>query len=138
MERTFVMLKPDAVRRGLVGEVIGRFEAKGLRIVEMRMLTPSLDLAQRHYAVHKGKPFYETTVQFICSGPVVAMILEGPDGTIEMVRLLMGKTSPLEATPGTIRGDYATVTHENLVHGSDSPETAAAEIALWFGASGGA
>ena len=98
------MVKPDGVQRGLVGEIIGRFEKKGLRIVGMKCLVPSRALAESHYAVHKGKPFYEPVVEFITSGPVVAMCLEGPDGTIEMVRLMMGKTSPLEAAPGTIRG----------------------------------
>jgi nucleoside-diphosphate kinase len=132
MERTFVMVKPDGVRRGLVGEIIGRFEAKGLRIAALKQLTPSRDLAEAHYAVHRGKPFFAPVVEFITSGPVVAMVLEGPEGTVDMVRLLMGKTSPLEAAPGTIRGDFASTTQENLVHGSDSLETAAAEIALWF------
>jgi len=132
LERTFVMVKPDGVQRGLVGEIIGRFEKKGLRIVGMKCLVPSRALAESHYAVHKGKPFYEPVVEFITSGPVVAMCLEGPDGTIEMVRLMMGKTSPLEAAPGTIRGDFANTTQQNLIHGSDGPETAAVEIALWF------
>ena len=132
MERTFVMVKPDGVLRGLVGEIIGRFEAKGLRIVALKQLTPSRSLAEAHYKVHRGKPYFEPVVEFITSGPVVAMVLEGPEGTIEMVRLIMGKTSPLEAAPGTIRGDYANVTRQNLVHGSDAPETAASEIALWF------
>lgn len=132
MERTFVMVKPDGVRRGLVGEIIGRFEAKGLRIAALKQLTPSRELAEAHYAVHRGKPFFGPVVDFITSGPVVAMVLEGPAGTVEMVRLLMGRTSPLEAAPGTIRGDYANTTQENLVHGSDSLDTAQAEIALWF------
>jgi nucleoside-diphosphate kinase len=132
MTRTFVMVKPDGVQRGLTGEIIRRFEAKGLRIVGLKQLVPSRALAEEHYAVHKGKAFYEPVVEFITSGPVVAMVLEGPDGTIEMVRLMMGKTSPAEATPGTIRGDFANSTQENLVHGSDAPETAASEIALWF------
>lgn len=132
MIRTFVMVKPDGVQRGLTGEIIRRFEAKGLRIVGLKQLTPSRALAEEHYAVHNGKPFYEPVVEFITSGPVAAMVLEGPEGTIEMVRLMMGKTSPAEAAPGTIRGDFANTTQQNLVHGSDAPETAASEIALWF------
>jgi nucleoside-diphosphate kinase len=136
MERTFVMVKPDGVRRGLVGEIIRRFEAKGLHIAALKMLTPSRTLAEEHYAVYRGKPFFEPVVEFIASGPVVAMILEGPEGTIQIVRLMMGKTSPLEALPGTIRGDYSNNTQQNLLHGSDSPETAAQEIALWFGTAG--
>lgn len=132
MERTFVMVKPDGVRRGLVGEIIRRFEAKGLRIAALKQLVPTRALAEEHYAVHRGKPFYEPVVEFITSGPVVAMVLEGPDGTIEMVRLMMGKTSPSEALPGTIRGDYANSTQQNLIHGSDAPDTATQEIALWF------
>jgi nucleoside-diphosphate kinase len=133
-ERTFVMVKPDGVRRGLVGEVIRRFEAKGLRIVALKQHVPSRELAERHYAVHRDKPFFSDVVAFITSGPVVAMVLEGPEGTIEMARLVMGKTRPTEAAPGTIRGDYANTTQENLVHGSDAPETAGQEIGLWFGA----
>jgi nucleoside-diphosphate kinase len=125
-------VKPDGVRRGLVGEIIGRFEAKGLRIAALKQLTPSRGLAEAHYEVHRGKPFFAPVVEFITSGPVVAMVFEGPEGTIEMVRLMMGKTSPLEAAPGTIRGDFANSTQQNLVHGSDAPETAASEIALWF------
>jgi nucleoside-diphosphate kinase len=132
MIRTFVMVKPDGVQRGLTGEIIRRFEAKGLRIVGLKQLTPSRALAEKHYAVHKEKPFFKPVVEFITSGPVVAMVLEGPEGTIEMVRLMMGKTSPAEAAPGTIRGDFANSTQQNLVHGSDAPKTAASEIALWF------
>lgn len=132
MERTFVMVKPDGVQRGLAGEIIARFERKGLRPVALKLMTPSRALAEQHYAVHRGKPFYEDVVAFITSGPVVAMVLEGPEETIEMARLVMGKTSPAEAAPGTIRGDYASTTQRNLVHGSDGPETARDEIALWF------
>ncbi len=132
MERTFVMVKPDGVRRGLVGEILRRFEDKGLRIVALKQILPSRDLAERHYGVHRDKPFFNAVVAFITSGPVVAMVLEGPEGTIEMARLLMGKTKPTEAAPGTIRGDYASTTQENLVHGSDGPETAEQEMALWF------
>lgn len=133
MERTFVMVKPDGVRRGLVGEILRRFEAKGLRIVAMKHVLASRERAEAHYAVHRDKPFFADVVEFITSGPVVALALEGPEGTIEMVRLLMGKTKPTEAMPGTIRGDYASTTQHNLVHGSDGPETAAQELALWFG-----
>ncbi len=131
MERTFVMVKPDGVRRGLVGEIVRRFEAKGLRIVGMKQLVPSRELAGNHYAVHRDKPFFADVVAFITSGPVVAMALEGPQA-IALARTLMGKTRPEDAAPGTIRGDYANTTQENLVHGSDGEETAASEIALWF------
>lgn len=132
MERTFVMVKPDGVRRGLAGEIMRRFENKGLRIVGLKLLVPTRELAEKHYEVHRGKPFFEGVVQFITSGPVMAMVLEGESDTIEMVRLMMGKTRPTEASPGTIRGDYANTTQENLVHGSDGNETAQQEIALWF------
>ena len=132
MERTFVMVKPDGVRRGLVGEILRRFEDKGLRIVALKQILPSRELAERHYGVHRDKPFFDAVVAFITSGPVVAMVLEGPEGTIEMARLLMGKTKATEAAPGTIRGDYASTTQENLVHGSDGLETAEQEMALWF------
>jgi nucleoside-diphosphate kinase len=132
MERTFVMVKPDGVRRGLVGEIVGRFERKGLRLVALKQTVPSRQLAEEHYAVHRYKPFFADVVNFVTSGPVVAMVLEGEADVIEMVRLMMGKTKPTEAAPGTIRGDFANSTQENLVHGSDAPETAKAEIALWF------
>jgi nucleoside-diphosphate kinase len=132
MERTFVMVKPDGVRRGLVGEILRRFEAKGLRVLGLKLVTPSRDLAEKHYGVHRDKPFFNDVVQFITSGPVVAMVLEGPDA-IALVRLMMGKTKATEALPGTIRGDYANSTEQNLVHGSDAPETAEEEINLWFG-----
>lgn len=132
MERTFVMVKPDGVRRGLVGEIVGRFEKKGLRIVGLKQVLPSRELAEQHYAVHREKPFFRDVVDFITSGPVVAMVLEGEADVVEMVRLTMGKTRPTEAAPGTIRGDYANTTQQNLVHGSDAPETARQEISLWF------
>lgn len=132
MERTFVMLKPDGVQRKLVGEIIRRFEAKGLRIVGLKMVFPTRDLAEKHYAVHRDKPFFNDVVQFITSGPVVALALEGPDA-IALVRLMMGKTKATEALPGTIRGDFSNSTEQNLVHGSDSEETAREEIGLWFG-----
>jgi nucleoside-diphosphate kinase len=132
MERTFVMIKPDGVRRNLVGECIGRFEARGLKLVELKLLTPSRDLAENHYGAHRGKGFFEGVVQFITSGPVVAMVLEGPNA-IAAVRQMVGATRPLEAAPGSIRGDFALDVGENIVHASDAPETAEQEIALWFG-----
>lgn len=125
------MIKPDGVRRKLVGEIIRRIESRNLTITAMRMLTPSRELAEQHYAVHKGKPFYEPLVQFICSGPVVAMIVEGEEA-IKIMRNMMGALDPTQATSGTIRGDLTISTRENLIHGSDAPETAEAEIALWF------
>lgn len=132
MERTFVMVKPDGVRRGLVGEVIRRFEERGLKIAALTLVHPSRELAEEHYGVHRGKPFFEGVVRFITSGPVVAMILEGPSA-VAAVRQIMGATRPLEAAPGTLRADYCLDVEENLVHGSDGPETAEQEIALWFG-----
>jgi nucleoside-diphosphate kinase len=126
------MVKPDGVRRALVGEIIRRFEQRGLRLVELKLVRPSRELAEEHYGVHRGKPFFESTVQFITSGPAVAMILEG-ENAISAVRQIMGATRPLEAAPGSIRADYALDVQENLVHGSDSAETAETEIALWFG-----
>ena len=132
MERTFLMVKPDGVRRGLVGEIISRFENKGYKLVELKMLTPSKELAEAHYAVHRGKPFFDGVVAFITSGPVVATVWEG-DNVIEVSRKLIGATKPTESNPGTIRGDYANTTEQNLIHGSDASETAATEIKLWFG-----
>lgn len=131
MEHTFVMVKPDGVRRGLVGEVIGRLERKGLQLVRMRMLTIDEDLAGRHYAEHASKPFFADLVAFITSGPVVAMEWSGP-GAIGVARTLMGPTNPAEAPPGTIRGDFGTVLTENIVHGSDSADSASREIGLFF------
>ena len=131
MERTFVMVKPDGVERKLVGEVIRRFEDKGLRLVGLKMLTPDRALAERHYAVHRERPFFGDLVQFITSGPVVAMAWDGPQA-ITLVRKMMGATKPEDAAPGTIRGDYATEIQTNLVHGSDAAETAQTELALWF------
>lgn len=131
MQRTLILLKPDAVRRRLVGELTARFERKGLRLVAMKHLLAPRELAEAHYAVHKGKPFYESLVQFLAGGPLVAQVWEGREA-IAACRLLIGVTDGVKAAPGTIRGDYATVVQENLVHGSDSPETAADEIALWF------
>jgi nucleoside-diphosphate kinase len=131
-DRTLVLCKPDAVERRLVGEIISRFERKGLRIAEMRMMAIDEDLAGRHYAEHVDKPFFKDLVTFITRGPVVAMIVEGPEAPA-VVRTLMGATNPRQAAPGTIRGDLAVELTENLVHGSDSPESAAREIALFFG-----
>ncbi len=130
-ERTLIFVKPDGVRRALVGEIIDRFERKGLRLVALKMLTVSKELAQKHYDEHVEKPFYPELEEFILSGPVVAMVLEGADA-VTMTRVMMGKTKHTEAAPGTIRGDLAFSTTENLVHGSDSPERAAIEIANFF------
>jgi nucleoside-diphosphate kinase len=130
-ERTFVMVKPDGVQRGLVGEIIGRFEKKGLKIVAMKLVSVSKEFAEKHYGVHKGKPFFKPTVKFITSSPVVAMILEG-NNAIDLVRTMMGKTNPQDAAMGTIRGDYGQFIGRNIVHGSDSPDTAEFEINLWF------
>jgi nucleoside-diphosphate kinase len=131
MERTLVLVKPDGVQRGLVGEIVGRFERKGLKVVGLRLLTVPRDMAERHYAVHAGKPFYAGLVEFITSGPVAAVALEGPDA-IATVRRLVGKTMPNEAEPGTIRGDLGISGLRNLIHASDAPETAESELALWF------
>ena len=132
MEQTFVMIKPDGVRRGLVGESIRRFEQRGLKLVQLRFLTPCRNLAEEHYGAHREKPFFAGVVEFITSGPVVAMVIEG-ESAIAAVRQVVGATRPLEAAPGSIRGDYALDVGENIVHASDGPETAAQEIALWFG-----
>lgn len=130
---TFVMCKPDAVERGLTGEIISRIEAKGLRITAMELRTPDRVLAEQHYAEHAEKPFYGELVDFLTRGPVVAMVVEGPEGnTFSLLRTMIGKTRVDDAQPGSIRGDFATTTNENLVHGSDSPEAALREIALWF------
>lgn len=133
MQRTLVLAKPDAVQRGLIGEIIGRFERKGLKVVGLRLLSVSRDLAETHYAVHAGKHFYAGLVDFITSGPVAAIAVEGPDA-IAVVRRMVGKTMPNEADPGTIRGDFGVSGLRNLIHASDAPETAEAELALWFGA----
>ena len=130
-ERTLVLVKPDGVQRGLSGAIISRLEARGLRIAGIKMLQISRDMAMKHYGVHEGKPFFDGLVSFITSGPVVAMVLEGPNA-VEMVRSTMGVTNPLQASPGTIRGDLGVDIGRNLVHGSDSPESAAQEIALFF------
>lgn len=132
VENTYVMVKPDGVARGLVGEVVGRLEHKGLKLVNMRMLTIDADLAGRHYAEHTDKPFFGELVDFITSGPVVAMEWRGPDA-VAVARNLMGVTNPVEAAPGTIRGDYGLVITENIVHGSDSVESAKRELGIFFG-----
>ncbi len=131
MERTLVLVKPDGVRRGLVGEVIGRLERKGLKIAALRMLTVDDDLARRHYAEHVDKPFFGDLLSFITSGPVVALSAEGPEA-VSVVRTLMGVTDPRKAAPGTLRGDFALEITENIVHGSDSPSSAERELALFF------
>lgn len=131
MERTLVLIKPDAVERGLTGEIIARLERKGLKIVAMKMLQIDRTLGERHYAVHRDKPFYRGLVDFITSGPVVAIIFQGP-GAVEAVRQAMGSTDPLKAAPGSIRGDLGLDIQRNLIHGSDSPETAEQEIRLFF------
>ena len=130
-ERTFVMIKPDAVQRGLIGKIIQRFEDKGIKIVAMKMVSVKRELAERHYGIHKGKPFFEPTVNYITSSPVVAMVLEGI-GAIEMVRNMMGKTDPQKADMGTIRGDFGQFIGRNIIHGSDGIDTAKFEINLWF------
>ncbi|MEI8001552.1 MAG: nucleoside-diphosphate kinase [Actinomycetes bacterium] len=130
--RTLVLCKPDAVERALVGEIVGRLERRGLRIVALEQRTISADVAGEHYAEHREKPFFGELVTFITRGPLVAMVVEGPEDTWQMVRSMMGATNPRDAASGTIRGDLALETQENLVHGSDGPESAAREIALFF------
>ncbi|ANV89892.1 nucleoside-diphosphate kinase [Picosynechococcus sp. PCC 8807] len=131
MERTFVMVKPDGVQRGLVGDVIHRFEAKGFKLVGLKLVSVSRELAEQHYGVHRERPFFGSLVEFIISAPVVAMVWEGK-GAIAAARKIIGATNPLEAEPGTIRGDFGVDIGRNLIHGSDGPDTAASEIALWF------
>ncbi len=131
MERTLILVKPDAWARNLTGEIIGRFERKGLRLAALKQMTLSPELAERHYAEHEGKPFFEELVTFITSGPLVAMVLEG-DQAVAAARQVIGATDPIEAAPGSIRGDYATEVGQNMVHGSDSTESAAREVALFF------
>ena len=132
MERTLVICKPDAVARGLVGEILGRLERKGFALARAELRTIDDATARRHYAEHDGKPFFEDLVAFITRSPALLMVVEGPDGTIPTVRALMGATNPQQAAPGTIRGDLAIELTENLVHGSDSPESAQREIGLFF------
>ena len=131
MSRTLILVKPDAFERGLTGEVLARFERKGLHIVALRQLTADQDIANRHYAEHAEKPFFGELVDFITRGPLVAAVLEG-DEAVTAARQLIGATNPLEAAPGSIRGDYATEVTFNLVHGSDSDESATREIEIWF------
>ena len=133
MERTLVLIKPDGVQRQLVGPIVGRLEQRGLKIVGLKMVQVSQALARKHYAVHEGKSFFEPLVAYITSSPVVAMVLEGPNA-VEATRSTMGATNPVKAAPGTIRADFGMEIGRNLVHGSDSLENAATEIALWFAA----
>jgi len=131
LERTLVLIKPDAVQRQLTGRILARFEERGLRLVGMKLVQVDRNLAERHYEIHRGKPFFEGLLDFITSSPLVALALEGPNA-IALVRAMVGATRPHEAAPGTIRGDLAVETAQNLVHASDGPETAVAELALWF------
>ena len=132
-DRTLVLIKPDGVQRLLTGRIVSRFEERGLKIVGLKLVQVDRGLAERHYAIHREKPFFGGLVDFITSSPLVAMVLEGPNA-IAVVRSMVGATRPHEAAPGTIRGDFALETAQNLVHASDGPDTAVSEIALWFGA----
>src|SRR5919197_2306245 len=131
MQQTLILLKPDCVHRRLIGSILQRFEQKGLRLVGLKLVQASRELEEKHYAVHKGKPFYDSLLQFLTSGPTVAMVWEGREA-VAVARTLMGPTDGTKAPPATIRGDFAVSIQNNLVHGSDSPENAAAEIKLWF------
>jgi nucleoside-diphosphate kinase len=131
LEQTLVLVKPDGVQRGLVGQVITRLEKRGLKLIAAKFLSVSKELAEKHYEVHKEKPFYKNLIRFITSAPVLAMVWEGPEA-IKAVRQTMGATRPTEAAPGTIRHDFALLTEKNITHASDSPETAKFEIDLWF------
>jgi nucleoside-diphosphate kinase len=131
VERTLILVKPDAFFRNLTGEIIARFERKGLRLAALKQMTMDRELAERHYAEHEGKGFYQELVAFITSGPLVAMVLEG-DSAVSAARQVIGATDPLEAAPGSIRGDFAIEVGQNMVHGSDSPESAVREVALFF------
>lgn len=131
MERTFLMIKPDGVQRNLVGEIIRRFETKGFTLVGLKMMQVSSELAEKHYAVHKERPFFRSLVDFITSSPVVAMVWQG-EGVIASARKIIGATNPLNAEPGTIRGDFGISVGRNLIHGSDGPDTAKDEVSLWF------
>ena len=131
MDRTLILVKPDAFERGLSGEIIARFERKGLKIVALKHMTVTEDLAKQHYAEHEGKPFFGELVEFITSAPLVALVLEGHEAVVA-ARQVIGATNPLEAAPGSIRGDFAIEVGQNMVHGSDSPESAEREIGLWF------
>ena len=131
-ERTLILIKPDAVRRALAGEILGRFERRGLVLRDAKLVTVDRGLAEEHYAEHREKPFFGELVEFITSGPTLALVLEG-EGAVAVTRSTIGATNPAQAAPGTIRGDLALAMPDNLVHGSDSPETAEREVALWFG-----
>ncbi len=131
MERTFIMIKPDGVQRHLVGEIVHRFEAKGFTLVALKMMSVSRELAEKHYEVHKGKPFFSGLIDFITSAPVIAMVWEG-ESVVAAARNLIGATNPITADPGSIRGDFGVSIGRNLIHGSDAIETAQTEIALWF------
>ena len=131
MQRTLIIFKPDCVQRRLVGEILGRFESKGLRVAALKLLQVSRDLGEQHYGEHKGKPFFEGLIDFITGGPVVVGVLEGNEAII-VIRTMLGATNGVAAAPGTIRGDYSISKQNNLIHGSDSPESAAREMALWF------
>jgi nucleoside-diphosphate kinase len=131
MERTLILVKPDAFARNLTGEIIARFERKGLKLVALKQMVMNRDLATRHYAEHEGKGFFEELVEFITSGPLVAMVLQG-ESAVEAARQVIGATNPLQAAPGSIRGDFAVAVGQNMVHGSDSPESAAREVGLFF------
>jgi nucleoside-diphosphate kinase len=133
MERTLILVKPDGVQRGLIGEIVGRFERRGLKLAGMKFMQISDELATRHYGIHKGRPFYDALVEYITSGPVVAMVWEGKDA-IKAARNTIGATNPVEATAGSIRGDFGMEIGRNLVHGSDSPENGAKEVSLFFSA----
>ena len=132
MERTLVICKPDAVERGLIGEVVSRIERRGLRLVAAELRTITTDVAQVHYAEHQGKPFFDGLVAFITRSPVMLLVVEGPDGVHRVIRTMMGATDPAEAAPGTVRGDLAIEMGENVIHGSDSPESALREIEIFF------
>lgn len=131
MERTLIIVKPDGVQRGLVGQILGRLEARGLKLVGLKLMAVPRALAERHYAVHQGKPFYEGLIRYITSAPVVVGVLEGKDA-VAVVRSTVGATNPAQAAPGTIRGDLALEIGRNLIHASDAPDTAREEVALWF------
>jgi nucleoside-diphosphate kinase len=133
MQQTLILIKPDGVQRRLVGSIMKRFEQKGLRLAGLKLVKPGRELAEKHYAVHKGKPFYDSLLHFLTSGPTVAMVWEGREAVL-VARNLIGATDGTKAPPATIRGDFALSVQNNLVHGSDSPENAKAEIELWFGA----
>lgn len=131
MERTFIAIKPDGVQRKLVSEIIGRFEKKGFKLVGLKLMSVSKELAEQHYGVHRERPFFKGLVEFITSGPIVAIVLEG-DGVVASARKIIGATNPLSAEPGTLRGDFGVSIGRNIIHGSDAIETAQTEIALWF------